>query len=442
MSGRLNLFQRMMLRWSDLHPYSGVHVIQIPQPLMEQRLAERIARQLEAHGLTGLVVDRDRRWFRYEGGPAQVTLEVLPGAHDPFAAVCGAVERQLNAPFPHQRAANPFRFFAVATADSFYLGLAYDHFIAGGDSIALLLKDIADDFSASERVGPGSSAPGLYPATYRHLLMRHPVAFLRGVIGLPRQLARSRRSFRPRFRGEDNPYNGFAYLKLNPTQLAALRRAGKAWGVTINDVFLGSLLQALAPLATDRWQERRRRELAVASIVNARDDFGADPRRTFGQFLASFRIAHAVPEGISLRDLVHDVHAETTRIKRHKLYLQTIMALGLSSLIWRFLSIPRRQRFFAKHYPAWGGVTALNVDALWAMGESGNSQSPDYPDYIRAVSTGPLCPMVLAVTTARDTLHVGLSFRTAAFSRADVDGVIAGFKQCIESLKGADACVA
>ena len=40
MSGRLNLFQRMMLRWSDLHPYSGVHVVQIPQPLVEARLAE------------------------------------------------------------------------------------------------------------------------------------------------------------------------------------------------------------------------------------------------------------------------------------------------------------------------------------------------------------------------------------------------------------------
>ena len=49
----------------------------------------------------------------------------------------------------------------------------------------------------------------------------------------------------------------------------------------------------------------------MASIVNARDDFGADPRRTFGQFLASFRIAHPVPEGIGLRELVQDVHAET-----------------------------------------------------------------------------------------------------------------------------------
>ena len=67
MSGRLNLFQRMMLRWSDLHPYSGVHVVKIPHPLVEQQLAETIARQLEAYGLTGLVVDAEGRRFRYEG---------------------------------------------------------------------------------------------------------------------------------------------------------------------------------------------------------------------------------------------------------------------------------------------------------------------------------------------------------------------------------------
>ena len=439
MSGRLNVFQRMMLRWSDLHPYSGVHVVQIDQPLVEARLAERIARQLEANGLTGLVVDPSRRWFCYEGGPSQVALEVLSGTLDPFAVVCDAVERQLNAPFPHARQANPFRFFAVAGADSFHLGLAYDHFIAGGESIALLLKGIVDALSAPDLTGPGPTALDLYPATYRHLIVRHPVAFLKGLLGLPGLLALSRRSFRPRYRGGDDPQNGLAYFRLGPVQLAALRRASKAWGVTINDFFLASLLQALSPLAADRRQERRRRELAVASIVNARDDFGADPRSTFGQFLASFRIAHPVPEGISLRELVHDVNAETTRIKRHKLYLQTIVALLLSSLMWRFLSVPRRRRFFAKHHPAWGGVTALNVDALWGMRGPDSLQSPDY---LRAVSTGPLCPMVLAVTTARDALNVGVTFRTAEFSRADVDAVIAGFKRCIESLEEGEACAA
>ena len=333
----------MMLRWSDLHPYAGVHVVTVLQPLVEQRLAEAIARQLEAYGLTGLVVDAEGRRFRYEGGPAQVVIEFLSGAPDPFAVVCSAIERQLNAPFPHLSRTNPFRFFAVSAEDSFHLGLVYDHFIAGGDSIALLLKGITDACSATHRLELRDPAPGLYPPTYRGLIVRHPLAFLHALFGMPDLVALGRRSFRPHYRNDD-PHNAFAYVKLGSSQLAALRRAGKTWGVTINDIFLASLLQALSPPAAGRRLERRRRELAVASIVNARDDFGADPRRTFGQFLASFRIAHPVPEGIGLRELVQHVHAETTRIKRHKLYLQTILALGLSSLIWRFLSVPHRRR--------------------------------------------------------------------------------------------------
>jgi hypothetical protein len=438
-SGRLNMFQRIMLRWSDLHPYNGVHVVHLGRPPAQARLAERIAGALEAQGLTGLVLDPRRRWFRYEGGAAEVALEILPGGPDPFGVVRGEIERQLNAPFPRAHRTNPFRFFAVVGSDSFHLGIAYDHFIAGGDSIALLLERIAVACTAEVSPSSRGPAPDLYPRTYRRLLACHPVAFAKGLFSLPGLFATTRRAFRPRYRLGDGGYNGFAYFRLGPVQFAALRRAGKAWGVTLNDVFLASLLLALSPLAADRREGRRRRALAVASIVNARKDFGADPRETFGQFLAAFRVAHPVPEGIGLRELAQDVHAETQRIKRQKLYLQTIAALGLSGLMWPFLSVARREGFFAKYYPAWGGVTALNVDALW------DRSGPDGVEswaYFRAVSTGPVCPLVVAVTTARDTLHIGVTYRTAAFAPATVDGLMSGFIHSIDSVAEKDSCAA
>jgi hypothetical protein len=440
-SGRLNLFQRMMLRWREMHPYSAVHIVRIPRPLGEVALAERIGRTLEAHGLTGLVLDRRHRRFDYAGGPAEVTLEVLRGDVDPLGIVCREIERQLNLPFPHELHENPFRFFAVTSADSFHLGLAYDHFIAGGESIALLLRAIAEACAGSGSAGAAASRPGLelYPATYRELFLRHPLVSAKGLISLPQLVATSRRSFRPRYRLEGGAHNGFAYFRLDPGHLAALRRAARAWGVTINDLFLAGLLQALSPLAADRRRGRRRRELAVASIVNAREDFGAEPRRVFGQFLASFSVAHPVPEGIGLRELARDVHAWTARIKRDKLYLQMIMALGLSSLMWPFLSGPRREGFYAKYHPVWGGVTPLNMDALW--GTSGRDGVQSW-EYFRAVPTGPLCPLVFAVTTAQDTIHVGVSYRTAAFSRTMVDDVTAAFRRCIDGLQEAEACAA
>ena len=48
LAGRLNLFQRMMLRWRELHPYNPVHVVLIPAPLAARPLAECIDRRLEA----------------------------------------------------------------------------------------------------------------------------------------------------------------------------------------------------------------------------------------------------------------------------------------------------------------------------------------------------------------------------------------------------------
>ncbi len=428
MWGRLNLFQRMMLRWSDLHPYLGVHVVRIRRPFAEIQLAPEIARCLEAAGLTGLVLDPKQRRFRYEGGCAEVMLTVLAGVQDPVGALHAEIERQLNIPFRRHPQANPFRFFAVPVTDSFYLGLAYDHFIAGGDSIALLLRGITEGVSGGAPGGASAPVPELYPATYRSLVVRHPAAFLKGLFSLPGLVAASRRSYRPRYRTPDDPRNEFAHFRLEPGQFAALRGTAKTWGATVNDVLLASLLQALSPLASDRRRAPRRRELAVASIVNTRQDFGADAQHAFGQFLASFRVSHPVPQGMTLRQLVQELHRETTRIKRRKLYLQTIMALGATALMWPFLSVGRRHGFFAKYYPAWGGLTALNVDALW-----GSGIEPE--DYLRAVSTGPLCPLVFAVTTARDALHVGVSYRPAAFSGAAVKGVMEEFVRCIESLK-------
>ena len=302
-------------------------------------VAERIGRVLEAHGLTGLVLDRRRRRFEYEGGPAEVVLEVLPGEADPLGVVCREIERQLNLPFPHAPRGNPFRFFAVTGAHSFHLGFAYDHFIASGESVALLLNAIAEACAGTASL---EAAPNLYPGTYRGLFLRHPVVLAKGLFNLPRLIATSRRSFRPRYARKEGAHNGFAYFRLDPDESATLRRTAKAWGVTVTDLFLAGMLLALSPLAAERHRERQRRELAVASIVNARDDFGGEPRRVFGQFLASFSVAHPLPEGIGLRELAQDVHTWTARVKRDKLYLQTIIALGVSDLMWPFLSGARR----------------------------------------------------------------------------------------------------
>jgi hypothetical protein len=431
MQAKLNLFQRTMLRWRELHPYSAAHAVRVAKPLEEARLRYLISRRLEAHGLTGLVLDPGRGSLHREGGAANTDLRVLTPSDDPVAALWSELEAQLNTPFATAGRIDPFRFFAIGCGDGFYLGLVYDHFIAGGDAIALLLKDIVDDY-ATGGAAPRPDRPlQLVPAGYWRLLLHHPFSALWAVLRVPGLVASTRRAARPPMRPDQASYDALCHLRLSPRHVAGLHRAAAEWGVTLNDLLLASLLQALAPLAPERSRARRRRELAVASIVNIRHDLPPDAVDALGPFLASFQVAHPVPPEIGLRELAQDVHAMSGRIRRQRLYLQFTVALGVASLMWPLLSPARRLRFFPKYHPVWGGVSMLNVNTLWGRAASGGAPPAEYS---RAISTGPACPLVLAVTAAQDVIQVGISFRTAVFSRAMVDGVKVAFGGAIEAL--------
>jgi hypothetical protein len=169
--------------------------------------------------------------------------------------------------------------------------------------------------------------------------------------------------------------------------------------------------------------------LAAASIVNIRSAFQPPATETFGQFLSSFRITHAMPPGISLPELARNIHEETDRTKRRKLWLQTLLGIAGSEFSWRYMSPERRATFHAKNYPVWGGVTLVNVDALWR--EVGEGEPPEY---IRGVPTGPMSPLVIAGSTTQGALQLGISWRSGAFTREVVDNLVAQILARFESL--------
>ena len=408
--GRLNLFQTTMLEWRGFHPYNAVHAACIAGTLDEAALAEAIAGQLTAAGLTGLVLERNR--YAWRGGPARVALETIDAAGGWQASLAQAFERHLNAPFPRDGAMEPFRFFALAVDRGFFLGVAYDHFIAGGDSIIALLDAIAARYSGEAQ----TDAPlELYPRTHARLFARHPLAFVRGIARLPGLAQSCRRTIRPHYDAIDDGRNGFTFCVLEPARYRALRKAAKDWGVTLNDALMTLLLVVQSEAMPARDVTKRRRELAVASIINLRAAHGED-ERTFGQFLSSFRVAHPVPRGTTLEALAQDVHRATTRIKREKLFLTTLFAMGVDRLIGRAQSRRQRIAIYAKNYPVGAGVSSLNVDPLWRSGAGA-------PLYVRGVPTGPLSPLVVAVTTSAERMCLGISYRTTSLSAAEADAL-------------------
>jgi hypothetical protein len=426
--GRLNLFQAAMLGWRDLHPYNAVHAARvIERPLDREALEQAIRETLAAAGLTGFELDRRRRRYAWRGGPSRNTVDVVPGGDDWRETLTRVFERELNAPFARDGAFEPFRFFALDLGDAFFLGLAYDHFIAGGDSIVVLLSALADRYAG---VHATEEPLARYPRTHRRLFLRHPLAFCRSLARLPAMGASCRRTIRPHYRPIEEGHNAFRFFTLDRDRYAALRTAARSFGVTLNDVLLAIMLLAQDATLPARDRSARRSELAVASIMNLREAHGDDARRTFGQFLSSYRISHPVPPGIALRDLAQEVHRMTARIKRERLYLATLSAVAVDRVIGRFQTPKQRMGAYAKGYPVGAGISSLNVDSLRPL--TGNEGAPAY---VRGVPTGPTSPLAVAITTANGELCAGLSYRTAAFTPDAIARIEDDIRRRIDALE-------
>lgn len=410
--GRLNLFQSTMLDWRDQHPYIAVHALRIPRPLDRDALQRATDAELAQAGLTGLELDRRRGRYAWHGGPVASPIEVVAAGSDWQPRLEQEIERLMNLPFARSGRIDPFRFFALTTGGHFFLGLAYDHFIAGGDSIVALMNAIVARYAGKPQSAPPTER---YPRRHWRLFARHPLQFARALTRMPAMAQSCRRTTRPRYRAIEEGHNGFALFGLGAADFATLRAAAKRWEVTFNDALLALLLLAQAERNPGRSQATRRHELAVASIVNLRDEHGDAARDAFGQFLSSFRVSHAVPAGVTLETLARDVHRQTSRIKRERLYLATLFAMGIDRVIGRFQSPRQRMGVYAKNYPVGAGTSALNVDALWRR-----CGDEPVPLYIRGVPTGPLAPIVVAATTSNDTMQAGLSWRTSAVTRDEI----------------------
>jgi hypothetical protein len=137
--------------------------------------------------------------------------------------------------------------------------------------------------------------------------------------------------------------------------------------------------------------------------------------------LGSFVVTHEVPESMSLKDLARDIHVQMEWGKRHKLPIFSLLGFYFARFAQLFFSQDRQHKFYPKYHPLWAGTTNVNLNTMWRQNET-------VPiDYFRAVSTGPVSPLVFSFTTVRDIVNVGVSFRLAAFSRKDVDEVVARF---------------
>jgi hypothetical protein len=56
-------------------------------------------------------------------------------------------------------------------------------------------------------------------------------------------------------------------------------------------------------------------------------------------------------------------------------------------------------------------------------------------DCFRAVTTGPVTPLVLSVTTVRDVVNLGITYRPTVFSGLDIGQIKDDFLKMLEHLE-------
>lgn len=425
MPAPLNIFQRAMLHWNDLHPYNAVHVVRLPGPFEAARLQRALQGQVIAPGLTNLQLHREQRKFHYHGGAANLEVRCLAAAGNPEAALAHEIEAQLNRRFPCEAVFEPLRFFVLPDGDAFFLGVTYFHPAADAEALVHFLKRLVAHYRADQAPAPRLE---IHPAR-RDQLWRQPGILLRKLADFPRQFRQMRHSCRARFANPADGHNGYLGFTLAPGALDDLVRISKARGATVNDLLLAALLLGLAPLAAERLTARRRRRLSVGCIVNLRKELGVDSEPTFGLYLGSFIISHEVGEDRGVAALALELQRQTAAIKQRRLYLGSGLELAVAGRVLSLFSTERRRKIYQKNYPLWGGITNMNLNALWPQ----VAGTPPV-DYFRAVSTGPVTPLVLSVTTLGRAVNLGLTYRTTVFAAHQIQEFRARFEAGIRGL--------
>jgi hypothetical protein len=425
MPGRLNSFQRTMLDWNDLHPYNAIHAVRLRTRLDPKLVRNAIQKTLERRGISALEIDRPRKSFSYFNEPAPCDFTVLPEISR--TALLSEIERQINLPFPWQQRFCPFRFFAAPDTDGLTLGLVYFHPVADAMSVVHLLREIVDLIVGAM---PNGRAPELYPAP-RDGMLRQPGLLWQKLCALPAQSRNVRRSCRPLYHNRRDLAIGFDLFSLPATSLRTALVASKAWNVTLNDLFLAALIKELAPFGKERIAGSRQ-NISIGCIVNLRRELGLEGREIFGLFLGSFLVSHSAIGELALPSLARDVRRQTQFIKEQRLFLATPVDLALARWTQRFFSLERRSKFYQKNHPLWGGITNMNLNAIW-----GKDGQPQPLDYFRAVSTGPATPLVFSITTAGDAASVGVSYRRTVFSAEQIGQIKTGFLASFTDLEAA-----
>jgi hypothetical protein len=413
---KLNVFQRLVRQWDALHPYNAAQVMHLAGSATDAARFDGAWREtLDDLGLGKLQTLGDR--YRFELLNGDVTLGRVTRVCGRTRALDEFISDELNRRF--EPGGSPLRPFILRSADdhTFFAGVIYHHWVADSASIRLLLREWfyrAYDPSRARRAPLRIAPSGYWPAFGPG---RRGWRLDDGVLTSLRWSSRMKRARRIESSGFDDYRTHFTTHRLPVGIVEPLRRASRAMGVTLNDVFLAAVAQVCDANPCIR-RTPRRQDLALGTIVDLR---ARAPRSTngandlddvFGLFLG-FTSVTCRPRDLQEWDrLVHSVAAQGRAHKRAGAPEASMIRMLAGLVAHRMLGPQKIKQFYRKRLPLAGGVSNVNLNGSWAQ----QYHPAPLLDYVRVSPSGPMMPLVFTPTTLGARLNFGLTCRTSVVS--------------------------
>jgi hypothetical protein len=416
----LNIFQRVMRVWEEAHPYNALQILEVSGAGDVGKMAEAWNAVLESSGLGNAVVKG--RWFSYEKAERQEVMVVDGGegtkalrhkgtegeakSREGIASMRaglgldGFITREMNRPFsPMGPKASrrggtsmPFRAFVLQGEGTHHMGLVYQHWVADSISIRMLLKEW---FCRLHDPGQVSGKPLEVPfgGFWRYFgPKRAGWSFFRGLMMTAKattQFSGARKIERDT--GEQRVE--CSVHRLPEGMVDGLLAAARKRKMTLNDLFMAALAQACDKHgAAPRGSER---DLALGSIVDLRAMSSEKMDDIFGMFLGFTAVvvkANLLKEPEKLLESIAAQHAAQKESKAPQI---SMLRLAAGYMQGRVLSPERLASFYRNYLPMSGGVSNVNMNRSWPA----TYHPMPLVNYVRVAPTGPMVPVVIAVTT-------------------------------------------
>ncbi len=409
-----------MVHWEAVHPYNAGQVVRLNGQVDVPSLREAIQTACQDAGVGTLVLDADRRRYRYDRAE-QIALEEIAPAESPVDALQRMLTESLNARFP-EGPHHPIRWSILEDrrSDSYFLVAVWRHLAADELSVRLLLRRVLNQYYGTRHPEDARPFTMLSPlparaSGFRHRCVSQIVALARA-IRLSRAVRRVYRFREARAHGEGT----HIHLASLPSGLAGrLETCCRAHRVTPNDLLLAVLGKVLAKATVRARAQSYKRSLGLATAVCLRRAAPQALADSFSVVLGHWVTLLHRPDA-ELRTLLEQIAVQTRAERDARRSALSQWGFMLLVLICRWSPFQRDGRWYERMYRLSGGVSNVRASTGW-FGDAGRH----IREYFLVSPPGPAVPLVVASATLGDNINLCLVARDAALSAAEAGTFLA-----------------